>query len=95
MKDYYLSYRLREARAKDKDAIKALVFGVLSEYGLEPDGGTTDADLEDIRLHYTSNGGYFGVLLDEHSQIVGTAGLYRMTDDMNIHRTHNNGLICN
>ena len=40
--------KLREANVDDAEAIKNLVFGVLDEYGLKPDPGSTDRDLDDL-----------------------------------------------
>jgi putative acetyltransferase len=57
--------------------VRALVFGVLDEYGLraEPDG--TDADLRDIEAVYQQRGGSFDVVEDAQGRLVGTVGLYR------------------
>jgi putative acetyltransferase len=63
----------------DSDGIKIVVFGALKEYGLKPDPGSTDEDLDSIESHYSENGGYFGVV-EEHNCIVATIGLYRVDD---------------
>jgi putative acetyltransferase len=68
---------IRPATNSDSDEIKAVVFGVLKEYGLEPDPGNTDEDLDSIDSHYWKNGGYFGVVEDGNI-IVATIGLYRV-----------------
>ena len=39
---------IRTAANQDSERIIALVFSVLSEYGLPPDPGSKDADLKDI-----------------------------------------------
>ena len=70
---------IRPAANSDSDEIKAVVFGVLKEYGLEPDSGSTDKDLESIDSHYWQNGGYFGVV-EEGNCIVATIGLYRVDE---------------
>jgi len=70
---------IRPAKDSDTDEIKSLVFGVLREYGLQPDSGSTDEDLESIEAHYTRNGGYFGVV-EEGSLIVATIGLFRVDE---------------
>jgi hypothetical protein len=44
--------------------VAELVFGVLAEYGLEPDPETTDADLQDIEANYLQRGGLFEVIED-------------------------------
>lgn len=66
---------LRPATNRDREAIQALVFGVLKEYGLKPDPGATDSDLQDIELSYIARGGMFDVLADEAGQVAGSVGL--------------------
>ncbi len=68
---------IRPATNADSDEIKAVVFGVLKEYGLQLDPGSTDEDLDAIEAHYFENGGYFGVV-EEANRIVATIGLYRV-----------------
>lgn len=63
----------------DIDGIKAVVFSVLREYGLEPDSKSTDKDLESIEDNYFKNGGYFGVV-EENDDIVATVGLHRVDE---------------
>jgi putative acetyltransferase len=63
----------------DSDVIKIVVFGALKEYGLEPDPGNTDEDLDSIESYYSENGGYFGVV-EECNSIVATIGLYRVDE---------------
>lgn len=70
---------IRLATNSDIDGIKTVVFGVLKEYGLEPDPNTTDKDLDSIEAHYSENGGYFGVV-EECNCIVATIGLYRVDE---------------
>jgi putative acetyltransferase len=67
---------LRPATNQDREAIRALVFGVLAEYGLKPDPCCTDADLEDIEGSYRSRGGRFDILVDKAGQVVGSVGLF-------------------
>lgn len=43
---------IRSTTSKDSEAIKSLVFPVLEEYGLKPDPGTTDKDLDNIEEFY-------------------------------------------
>lgn len=69
---------IREARNTDSEAIKAVVFSVLKEYGLRPDTDTTDSDLDGIEDCYFNNNGYFGVVI-EHNRIVATVGLFRIS----------------
>lgn len=49
----------RIATQKDTSVIKEIVFSTLIEYGLSPDPGATDTDLDDIENSYLRNGGYF------------------------------------
>ena len=65
----------------DADAIKQLVFGILKDYGLEPDPASTDRDLEDIQKYYWQNKGCFYVLKKD-DQIIGNFGLYKINDDI-------------
>jgi len=50
----------------------------LGEYGLKPDPGCTDADLDDIEQSYLARGGVFYVLEGQDNSIVGSYGLYPM-----------------
>lgn len=68
--------RLRPATNADSDAVRSLVFAVLVEYGLKPDPGCTDADLDDIEQSYLARGGVFHVLEAQNGSIVGSYGLY-------------------
>jgi putative acetyltransferase len=69
----------RAAANRDGEKIKQIVFGVLREYGLEPDCAGTDADLNDIEANYNERGGLFEVLETIQGEIVGTVGLYPIT----------------
>ena len=71
----------RMATNRDGEKIKQIVFGVLREYGLEPDCGGTDADLNDIEANYGGRGGLFEVLETLEGEIVGTVGLYPITTE--------------
>ena len=73
---------LRRATNRDREAIEALVFGVLEEYGLKPDPGATDSDLKDIELSYIARGGVFDVLTDESGQVVGSVGLFPVSSSV-------------
>ncbi|MFI5377702.1 MAG: GNAT family N-acetyltransferase [Tepidisphaerales bacterium] len=68
-------YRIRTATNADSPAVKALIFGVLREYGLKPDPESTDADLDDLEGHYARRGGDFSVLEDGNGRIIGTVGI--------------------
>lgn len=71
---------IRPATNADAEAIKTVVFSVLREYGLNPDSGTTDRDLEAIEETYFQRGGYFGVVL-ENNRIVACVALYSESAD--------------
>jgi N-acetylglutamate synthase-like GNAT family acetyltransferase len=66
----------RNATNQDCDAVKALVFNVLAEYGLVPEPSGTDSDLNNLETNYFSKGGIFEVLVDETGEILGTVGLF-------------------
>ena len=66
----------RSATNADCDAVQALVFGVLAEYGLAPDFDGTDRDITDIEANYLYRGGIFEVIENAAGKIVGTVGLY-------------------
>ncbi len=68
--------RLRRASNEDREEVTRLVYGVLKEYGLEPDPDATDADLKDIERSYFTGGGTFLVLEDRDGSIIGAYGLY-------------------
>ena len=86
--------RLRRASNKDREEVTRLVYGVLREYGLEPDLGATDADLADIERSYFARGGTFLVLEDQDGSIIGAYGLYPIENQtcelrkMYLHRSH-------
>jgi putative acetyltransferase len=68
----------RSATNEDAGQIKKIVYGVLEEYGLVPEPGGTDTDLEDIDKNYLQRGGVFEVLEDTGGNMMGTVGLYPM-----------------
>jgi putative acetyltransferase len=68
--------RLRPATNADCESVRNLVFTVLGEYGLKPDPGCTDADLDDIEQSYLARGGVFHVLEEQDGSIIGSYGLY-------------------
>ncbi|MBM3267038.1 MAG: GNAT family N-acetyltransferase [Candidatus Sericytochromatia bacterium] len=73
-------FTVREAAAADGQAIRDLVYGVLAEYGLEPDPAATDADIQDVAASYGARGGVFEVVEDAGGRCVGTVGLYPLDD---------------
>lgn len=66
---------IRTANPADSPAIKHVVFTVLHEYGLDPDPGGTDVDLDNVQQTYLAKGGMFLVVESAEGRIVGTAGL--------------------
>jgi putative acetyltransferase len=68
--------RARAATNRDGERVRALVFGVLAEFGLPPDPSTTDADLNDIEASYLTRGGVFELFEDAGGNLIGTVGLY-------------------
>jgi putative acetyltransferase len=71
----------RPASNKDCERVQNLVFGVLREYGLEPDPAGTDDDLNDIEKNYLQTGGVFEVLEDAKGNLLGTVGLYPVNEE--------------
>lgn len=66
---------IRLATNDDGERIRALVFGVLDEFGLPSDPAGKDADLNDIEVNYLRSG-TFEVIEDKAGALVGTYGLY-------------------
>jgi len=71
---------IRQADNRDCRAVTNLVFSVLEEYGLKPDPAGIDEDLEDIEQSYSGRGGEMFVLEDESGAVVGSYGLYPVSD---------------
>lgn len=71
---------IRRADNRDCDAVMSLVSSVLREYGLEPDPEGIDADLANIEGSYRARGGEMFVLEDEGGSIIGSYGLYPVSD---------------
>lgn len=67
---------IRSASNDDLKRIVNLVFGVLREFGLEPDPKATDVDLQDIEAHYLKRGGLFEVIEDREGNLLGSVGIY-------------------
>ncbi|MGE3724625.1 MAG: GNAT family N-acetyltransferase [Candidatus Sericytochromatia bacterium] len=70
------TYTFRAATNRDAVAIQKLVFSVLNSYGLTPDPEGTDTDLNNLEQAYFQSGGYFGVIENPETKIVGSFGLY-------------------
>ncbi|WP_086929306.1 GNAT family N-acetyltransferase [Agarilytica rhodophyticola] len=75
-----MEYILRKANNKDCDAVKAMVYSVLIEYGLQPDPEATDKDLEDFDQYYFNDHGYFAVATDQKGSVVASVGVIRLSD---------------
>ena len=73
---------IRSATNADCGRVQNLVFGVLREYGLEPDLQGTDRDIADIEAHYITRGGIFELIENESGELLGTCGLYPMNDEI-------------
>lgn len=75
-------FPVRICQGKDSDQlqIKNVVFSVLTEYGLKPDPGDTDSDLDNIETHYLRSGGAFDVIESFDGSILGTGGLFPLAD---------------
>lgn len=72
---------IRPATNADCENVQTLVFSVLCEYDLQPDLNGTDSDIADIEAAYINRGGVFELLEDEHGKLLGTVGLYPITDE--------------
>lgn len=72
---------IRPATNADCERVQKLVFGILREYDLEPDFEGTDRDIADIEAHYTNRGGVFEIIEDAQGNLLGTCGLYPMSDE--------------
>ena len=77
-----MPYVLRPATADDRPGIERLVFAVLEEHGLKSDPASTDSDLHDIQASYVAKGGLFDLLVDEEGQVVGSVGLFHVSDSV-------------
>ena len=73
--------RVRSATNKDRERVVEIVFGVLEEFGLQADPGTTDADLQDIEGNYIERGGFFEVIEDGDNNILGSFGIFPIDDE--------------
>ena len=76
VQDAYGGMTIRPATNADADAVRAILFTVLEEYGLLAEHEGVDADLNDIEGNYIRGGGLFEVLVDRTGTVVGMAGLY-------------------
>ena len=70
---------IRDVTPADTAAVRAFVHGILAEFGLEPDTGGIDADLDDPAGAYAD--GVFDLILDEDGRLAGTAALKPLDAD--------------
>lgn len=80
MNQQYLDFKLRAATAADCPEAKRLIIAIMQEYGLQPAKGHAEEDLENLEQSYFSRGGFFGVITNEEGQLLGTFGLYPLSD---------------
>lgn len=69
---------IRPATNAERAKVRALIFAVLDEYGLDPAPKATDKDLDDLEGFYA--GGAFDVLETSEGDIIGTVGLLPLGD---------------
>jgi GNAT superfamily N-acetyltransferase len=71
---------IRRATAGDTDEARALVFGVLGEYGFTPEPQATDADLMDLEAGFLADGGLFDVAIGDDGRMAACCGMKRLGD---------------
>jgi N-acetylglutamate synthase-like GNAT family acetyltransferase len=71
-------FLVRSATNLDCERVQTLVFGVLHEYGLQPDLIGTDLDLTNLEANYIDRGGIFELIEDHDGNLLGTVGLFPM-----------------
>jgi len=72
---------IRTAGNADCDRIAALVSGVLSEFNLPFEPESKDSDLGDIEESYLQSGGIFELVEDRSGRLLGTYGLFPLTQE--------------
>ena len=70
-----MGFTVRGASPEDAPAVREIVRSVLDEYGLPPDPGGIDRDLEDLQAFYFARGGGFLVAVDDGANVVGSCGV--------------------
>ena len=65
-------YSFRRAGNEDSGAVKALIFGVLEEYGLSPEPEHADRGLSDIEASFRN--GFLDLVIAPDGRIAGTVG---------------------
>lgn len=74
------TYSLRDYRRGDEAEVRRIVATVLAEFGLAPECGGVDADLEDIHASYVARSGRFRIVEDDRGRIAGCGGLFPLED---------------
>jgi GNAT superfamily N-acetyltransferase len=74
------SVTFRAATNADVEPVRNLIFSILREYGLTPEPQGTDADIADIEANYLAPGGVFECIEDEAGNLLGTFGLFRLSE---------------
>lgn len=67
---------VRSATNQDTDRIVSLVTSILSEFHLQPDFETAEADLIDLEATYFETGGFFKIVENDRGNVLGTFGVY-------------------
>jgi len=70
-----VGHSFRPVRDADGPALQQLVFGILREFGLEPDPDGPDTDLAAPASYVRATDGWFAVLLDARDTIIGSVAL--------------------
>lgn len=76
----FRDYQIAPATPGDGEAMQALIFSVLQEYGLRPDCAGGDADVLDVERCYRQLGGEF-YAVRRADRLVGTMGVLPVAPD--------------
>lgn len=76
-----MKMELRDSKRGDEVEVYRLVKNVLAKYGLSTNPAVTDKDLSDIQAEYADNGGAFRIL-EVDGKVIGSYGLYRVSDEV-------------
>jgi putative acetyltransferase len=71
---------IRRATNRDTKMIVSMVKEILGEFGLTYSPEYSESDLNNIEATYLSSGGLFEVIETESGQIIGTVGLYPLSE---------------
>ena len=71
----FRGHSIRRASSADMAAVRAIVNGILGEYGLAADPQGTDRDLADVEASYFAPGGTFDVVVAADGTIAGCCGV--------------------